>query len=154
MVKRLTVRTAERRGGEVEARDVRAAFDALVNAERIDLALSGSEWARLVAASPWPSVPIADSRSLRRRKQGVSLEVRLVEDDPSPVGLDTLTRIISGGVGAGGIRSLRVRGRLPHKGCGEEQVAAFSTLSAAPGGEMGTGLERLELQCEPHTAGE
>lgn len=168
MVKRVTVRAAPTR--VVDTRPVpdgylRAAFDALEKVERVDLELSGTEWQRLVAPatafSPSPLRSRAFDRPEEEEEGGISLRVRLVEDDPCPVGLVTLARL--GSCGARGIRSLKIQGRLPHRvQCGDgrgvsgdvEGTVTPPLMGEGGEGEMWTGLEKLEMQCEPHSVGE
>lgn len=165
MVKRVTVRGASSQSAETRSvpdGHLRAAFDALENVGRVDLELSGTEWQRLVSsAQPLPLRSRAFNRP--REEGGISLRVRLVEDDPCPVGLVTLAQI--GRSGARGIRALRIQGRLPHRiQCGDSRGSSGDVAGTVTpplmgmdgeGGdrEMWTGLEKLEMQCEPHSVG-
>ncbi|GAA5980340.1 hypothetical protein JCM10908_001621 [Rhodotorula pacifica] len=163
MVKRLTVRARSREwqscevGKDVKWENIYTAFDALEHVEHVDLELSGSDWARLDSCAPSALTTRAFNRS-----SGITLDVTLVSDDPCPVGLDTLARL---GRSARGIRSLRLKGRLPHRVCVDGAGGRGGGAITPPrlgldvqGGEreedvVWNGLERLELQCEPHTVG-
>ncbi|GAA5953330.1 hypothetical protein JCM8115_000497 [Rhodotorula mucilaginosa] len=165
LVKRVTVRASSPQGADTRSVPdgyLRAAFDALENVERVDLELSGTEWQRLVSPASPSSSPLR-SRAFNRSKEegGISLRVRLVEDDPCPVGLVTLAQIGCSG-GARGIRSLKIQGRLPHRRqCGDgrgssgdaEGTVTPPLMGDGEEGEMWTGLEKLEMQCEPHSVG-
>ena len=170
MVKRVTVRAASPRGASTRSVPdgyLRAAFDALEKVERVDLELSGTEWQRLVSPATAFSPSPLRSRAFNRpeEKGGISLRVRLVEDDPCPVGLVTLAQL-GGGGGARGICSLKIQGRLPHRrqcgdgrgSSGDAEGTATPLLMGMNGEgeevEMWTGLEKLEMQCEPHSVGE
>lgn len=170
MVKRLTVRVSSSRGADTRSVPdgyLRAAFDALEKVERVDLELSGTEWQRLVSPATAFSPSPLRSRAFNRpeEKGGISLRVRLVEDDPCPVGLVTLAQL-GGGGGARGICSLKIHGRLPHRRqCGDGRGSSGDVegtvtpplmgMDGAGGeGEMWTGLEKLEMECEPHSVGE
>lgn len=131
---------------DIDMRAVTAAFDALTDVEQLDLTLSGAEWARLVSPSVDNDV-LASSAS--NRPGGVALTVRLDRDDDIPVGLVTLARLEA----CGGIRELRVLGRLPHKVCIDGFGGAVTPPLANADGPTWRGLESLELTCEPHTTG-